>query len=141
MLQTPTLSSCVQTTYRLLGETFCTKRGQSALGYSVPWGAFGGGDNLHYYTSIRQYFSPTTPFPSRKDTGIGLLATCEANGSVKCVLEKQARQQSAKKWKLYTYFSDTDRAKISQYAAIIVTMRLLVKMEGGAKIGTAHSQI
>ena len=29
---------------------------------------------------------------------------------------------------------------ISQYAAIIVTMRLLVKIEGGAKMGTAHSQ-
>ena len=43
-------------------------------------------------TGIRQYFSPTTPFPSRKDTGIGTLATRKANGSVKRVLEKQAMQ-------------------------------------------------
>ena len=53
------------------------------------------------------------------------------------MLEKQARQQSAKKRKRYTNFSDTDRAKIGQYAAIVVTTRLLVKIEGGAKMGTA----
>ena len=76
----------------------------------------------------------TTPFPS-KDTGIGALATHEANGSVKCVFKKQARQQSAMKRKRYTNFSDTDRAEIGQCAAIIV-----VKIEGGAKMGTAHSQ-
>ena len=29
-------------------------------------------------TGIYQYFSLTTPFPSRKDTGIGALATREA---------------------------------------------------------------
>ena len=75
-------------------------------------------------TGSHQYFSPTTPFPSRKDTGIGALATCEANGTMKRVLEKQARQQSAKKQKRYT-----NRAKIDQYAAIIVTTRLLVKIE------------
>ena len=80
------------------------------------------------------------PFPSHKETGIQALATREANGSVKRVLEKQARQQSAKKRKQFTNFSDTDRAEISQYAAIIVTTHLLVKIEGGAKIGTAHSQ-
>ena len=78
-------------------------------------------------TGSHQYFSQTMPFPSRKDTGIGVLATREANGTVKRVLEKQARQQSAKKWKRYT-----NRAKIGQYAAIIVTMPLLVK--------TVHSQ-
>ena len=55
---------------------------------------------------------PTTPFPSRKGTGIGALATREANGSVKRVLEKQTRQQSAKKRKRYTNFSDTVRAEI-----------------------------
>ena len=79
-------------------------------------------------------------FPSRKDTGIGPLATREANGSVKCVLEKQARQQSAKKRKQYTNFSGTDRAEIGQYTAIIVTTCWFVKIEGGAEIGTAHSQ-
>ena len=84
-------------------------------------------------------YSPVS-ISSRKDTGIGVLATREANGSVKCVLEKQARQQSTKKWKQYTNFSDTNRAEIGQYTAIIVTMRLLVKIEGGAKISTAHSQ-
>ena len=79
------------------------------------------------------------PFPSRKDTGIGALATREANRSIKCVLEKQARQQSAKKRKQYLYFSDTDRAEIGQYAAIIVTTCLLVK-NWGTKMGTADLQ-
>ena len=55
-------------------------------------------------------------FPAAR---IGALATREANGSVKRVLEKQARQQSAKKRKRYTNFSDTDRAEIGQYAAVI----------------------
>ena len=89
-------------------------------------------------TSIHQYFSLTTPFPSHKNTGIGALATREANGSVKRVLEKQARQQSAKKQKRYTNFPDTDRAEIGQYAAIILTTHLPVKIEGGAKTGIAH---
>ena len=53
------------------------------------------------------------------------------------MLEKRARQQSAKKRKRYTKFSDTNRAEIGQYASIIVTVHLLVKIEGGAKIGTA----
>ena len=43
--------------------------------------------------------------------------------------------ESAKKQKQYTNFSDTNRDKISQCAAIIVTMRLLVKIERGAKMG------
>ena len=91
-------------------------------------------------TGFRQYFSPTMSFPSRRDSVIGALAIHEANGSVKHVLEKQARQQRAKKLKRYTNLSDTDRAEISQYATIIVTTCLLIKIEGGAKIGTAHSQ-
>ena len=77
------------------------------------------------------------PFPNLKDTGIRALATHEANRSVRHVLEKQARQQSTNKRKRYTNFSDTDRSN-GQYAAIIVTT--LVKIEGGAKIGTAYSQ-
>ena len=89
-------------------------------------------------TGIHQYFSSTMPFPSHKDTGIGALVTREANGSVRRVLEKRARQQSAKKRKVYTNFSDTDRAKIGQYAAIVVTTHS--RLEGGAKIGTAHLQ-
>ena len=75
--------------------------------------------------------------PSHKDTGIGAVATREAKRGVKRVLEKQASQQGAKKRKWFTNFPDTDRAEIDWCAAIIVTTRVL---EGGAKIGTAHSQ-
>ena len=48
---------------------------------------------------------------------------------------KQASQQSAKKQKRYTNFSDTNRAEIGRYTAIIYTTRVVVKIEGGAKIG------
>ena len=92
--------------------------------------------------------------PSHKDTGIGALATPEAKGSVKHVLENQASQQNAKKQKQYINFSDTDRAKIHWYAAEYgmlllnvmyidihdYTMHVLVKIKGGAKTGTAHLQ-
>ena len=52
----------------------------------------------------------------------------------------QASQQSAKKWKRYTNFSDTDRAEIGRYAAeygnatIRTEVCVLVKIEGGSKI-------
>ena len=92
-------------------------------------------------TGIRQYFSPTTRLPSHKDTGIGAVATREANGGVKRVLEKQASQQNAKKLKRYTNFSDTDRAEIGRYAAeygnataqlyYCYYARVLVKLEEG----------
>ena len=59
--------------------------------------------------------------PSHKDTGIGAVATHEANGGMKHFLEKQASQQSAKKWKQYTNFADTDRANMQ----LIVTMQCL----------------
>ena len=61
------------------------------------------------------------------------------------MLKKQASQQSAKR-KQYTNFSDTDRAEIGRYTAeygnttIRTEAHVLVKIEGGAKIGTAHSQ-
>ena len=58
--------------------------------------------------------------PSRKDTGIGAVATHEANKGVKRVLEKQANRVLLKKQKRYTNFSDTGRADIGRYAAIIV---------------------
>ena len=43
--------------------------------------------------------------PSREDTAVGVVATREANESVKRALEKQASQQKAKKRKVHTHFS------------------------------------
>ena len=61
------------------------------------------------------------------------------------LLETQASQKSAKKGTRYTNFSDTDRTDIGRYAAeymgmlllnvAIVATRMLVKIEGGARIG------
>ena len=79
-------------------------------------------------------------FSSHRDTGIGAVATREANEGVKHALETQASQQSAKKGTRYTNFSDTDRAARSAGTQNAATMHVLVKIEGGAKIGTAHSQ-
>ena len=59
---------------------------------------------------------------------------------MKRVLEKPANRTLAKKWKQFSNFADTDRAQIDRYAAITVTSSVLVRIEGGAKIGTAHSQ-
>ena len=50
----------------------------------------------------------TTQLPSHKDPGIVAVAPHEPNGGVKCGLEKQASQHSAKMWKRYTNFSDTN---------------------------------
>ena len=89
-------------------------------------------------TGIRQDFSPTKRLPSHKDTGIGAVATREAYGGVKRVLEKQASQQSAKKRKRYIYIyiltSLTPTEPKSAVTQLIVTTREFVKIEGGAKV-------
>ena len=57
------------------------------------------------------------------------------------MLEKQASQQSAKKRKRYIYiYILTSLTPTSAFTQFIVTTRELVKIEGGAKVGTAHSQ-
>jgi len=43
--------------------------------------------------------------PNREDTAIEVVATREANESVKRALEKQTSQQKAKKRKVHTHFS------------------------------------
>ena len=50
-------------------------------------------------TSIRQYFSPTMRLPSRKDTGIGAVATHKANGGMKDVLEKKPVNRALRRGK------------------------------------------
>ena len=47
-----------------------------------------------------------------KPMNVSWLFQNEANGGMKRVLEKQASQQSSKKQKRYTNFSDTNRAEI-----------------------------
>ena len=79
-------------------------------------------------------------FPATRTLGSEQLQLVKQTKVWSMVLEKQASQQSTKKWKWYTNFSDTNRAEIGRYAAIIVTTCMLVKIGGGAKIGTAHSQ-
>ena len=75
-------------------------------------------------------------FPAARTLGSERLQPAKQT-EARSMLEKQARQQIAKKRKRYAKFSDTDRAEIGQYAAIIVTTHLLVKIERGAKMGTA----
>ena len=59
------------------------------------------------------------------------------------LLETQASQQSAKKGTQYTNFSDTERIEIGRYTAqryYSYYTLVLVKNEGGAKIGTTRLQ-
>ncbi len=44
--------------------------------------------------------------PNREDTAIGVVATREANESVKRALEKQTSQQKAKKRKVHTHSAE-----------------------------------
>ena len=110
--------------------------GHPALGQNVLGGIWKG-DNLHYYywTVFQSDYAISQPQGHWDQIACNLWSKRKRQA---CVGE--ARQQSAKKWKQYTNFSDTDRAEISQYTAIIGTTCLLVKMEGGAKIGTANSE-
>ena len=50
-------------------------------------------------TGTLKYFSPATKLPNHKDTGIKEIATYKTNRSMKCLLEKQGDQTSAKKRK------------------------------------------
>ena len=67
---------------------------------------------------------------AKRSTNVHTVMQAEAWGVC-----KQASQQSARKQKQYTNFSDTDRAETGQYAAlifmnIIVTTRVPYKSEG-----------
>ena len=75
------------------------------------------------FFKIRKYFSPTTSLPSHKETRIRVVSICEANESMKRVLEKQAKQEMAKKHKQHTYFTDVDSAKFAKEAATIAKIR------------------
>ena len=65
--------------------------------------------------SITNYFK-SAGLPAPNDTVIGPVATHEANRSVKRALEKQQRSEP-KKRKVYSNFSEQDRAVIGKYAA------------------------
>ena len=65
--------------------------------------------------SITNYFK-SAGLPAPNDTVFGPVATHEANRSVKRALEKQQRSEP-KKRKVYSNFSEQDRAVIGKYAA------------------------
>ena len=60
--------------------------------------------------SILSFFKPTWPIPTAEDTGIGLQATQKAYEAVKRVMSEQQAKQPAKKRKIYTTFTDQQRA-------------------------------
>ena len=67
--------------------------------------------------SILSFFKPTCPIPTAEDTGIGLQATQKANEAVKHVMSEQQAKRPAKKQKIYTTFTNKQRANIGKYAA------------------------
>ena len=68
--------------------------------------------------SILSYFKPSSMLPSPSDTGIGVVATKEANEDIRKVIDRGASANVvSKKRKAYTAFSDETRADIGRYAA------------------------
>ena len=61
-------------------------------------------------------FKPVSSLPTPEETGIGAVATKEANKAVQRVLNKQRCQQPPSKRRRYTTFSDKQRAKVGKYA-------------------------
>ena len=75
--------------------------------------------------ALLKYFKSSSSLPSAKDTGIGEMATKEANVAVSLVLAKKQSQQLSSSLRLvhpkvkrkYTSFSAEQRASIGRYAA------------------------
>ena len=68
--------------------------------------------------SILSYFKPSSMIPSPSDTGIGVVATKEANEAVRKVIDHGASANVvSKKRKAYTAFPDETSANIGRYAA------------------------
>ena len=67
--------------------------------------------------SIRSYFKPACSLPTPVETGIGAVATKEANRAVQRVLDEQSSQQPSPKRRKYTTFNDEQRARVGKYAA------------------------
>ena len=68
--------------------------------------------------SILSYFKPSSMPPSPSDTGIGVVATKEANEAVRKGIDRGASANVvSKKCKAYTAFSDETREDIGRYAA------------------------
>ena len=69
--------------------------------------------------SFRLYFKPVSSLPKPEETGLGAVATNEANKAVQRVLDEQRSQQPSSKRRKYTAFGDEQRAKVGKYAAEI----------------------
>ena len=67
--------------------------------------------------SIQSYFKPARSLPTPAETGIGEVATKEANRAVQRVLDEQSSQQPSPKRRKYTTFNDEQRARVGKYAA------------------------
>ena len=75
--------------------------------------------------ALLKYFKISSSLPSAKDTGIGEMATKEANAAVSRMLAEKQPQQSTsspapdrpKVKQKYTSFSAEQRASIGRYAA------------------------
>ena len=62
-------------------------------------------------------------YTTSQPRAIGVIATHEANESVKHVLEKLISRRKAKKHKQHTHLTDVDRAEITKHAATIAKIR------------------
>ena len=63
------------------------------------------------------YFKSSSSLPSAKDTGLGEMATKEANAAVSQQLSSSLTLNHPKVNRKYTFFSAEQRASIGRYAA------------------------
>ena len=69
--------------------------------------------------ALLRFLKPKSSLPSATDTGLGETTTKEANAAVERVLQEQSQPTGGRtrKRKVYTSFSDEQRAVIGRYAA------------------------
>ena len=94
--------------------------------------------------ALLRYFKPTSSLPRAKDTGLGEAPTCtkQANAVVQRVLTKQLWSTGGTcNRKLYTSFSDEQRATIGRYTAKHSNTAAVKKFKGDFELGLGESTV
>lgn len=92
---------------------------------------------------LRYFAKSSLSLPTAKDTGLGEATTKEANTAVQRVLEQsmQGGNSTGRKRKIYTSFSDEQRAAIGRYAAEHSNAAAVKKFKGDFEHGLGESTV
>ena len=98
--------------------------------------------------ALLRYLKTKSSLPTPEDTGLGETTTKEANTAVQRVLTEQSQhtggpqtQCGTRKMKLYTSFSEEQRAVIGRYAAELSNTAAVKKFKGEFKHGLGESTV